>query len=61
MEPYEINEDIADSLPKVRNLAKNDRAIYEKGMRALVSFVQSYEKHECRLIFRFKGGCNIIV
>ena len=31
------------------------RALYEKGMRAFVSFIQSYIKHECNMIFRLKG------
>jgi ATP-dependent RNA helicase DDX55/SPB4 len=35
-------------------MAVNDRAVYEKGMRAFVSFVQSYAKHECYLIFQMK-------
>ena len=43
-----------DYLPKVQTLAINDRAVYEKGMRAFVSFVQSYAKHECYSIFRVK-------
>ena len=29
--------------------------MYEKGMRAFVSFVQAYAKHECHLIFKFKS------
>lgn len=35
-------------------MAINDRAVYEKGMRAFVSFVQSYAKHECYMIFQMK-------
>jgi len=31
------------------------RAMYEKGMKAFVSFLQAYAKHECSLIFRWKG------
>ncbi len=31
------------------------RAMFERGTRAFVSFVQSYVKHECSLIFRVKG------
>jgi len=31
------------------------RAFYEKALQAFVSFVQSYRKHECSRIFRFKG------
>ena len=32
------------------------RALYEKGVQAFVSFVQSYSKHECSLLFQLKGG-----
>jgi ATP-dependent RNA helicase DDX55/SPB4 len=41
-------------LPKLQNLASKDRAIFEKGAKAYVSFVQSYIKHECSMIFRVK-------
>uniref|UniRef100_G1NV78 ATP-dependent RNA helicase n=1 Tax=Myotis lucifugus TaxID=59463 RepID=G1NV78_MYOLU len=44
----------ADLLPKLRAMALADRAVFEKGMRAFVSFVQAYAKHECSLIFRLK-------
>ncbi|XP_065828153.1 ATP-dependent RNA helicase DDX55-like [Oscarella lobularis] len=39
---------------RVRTLASRDRALVEKGVRAFVSFVQSYAKHECQLIFSLK-------
>lgn len=45
----------ADLLPKLRAMALADRAVFEKGVRAFVSFVQAYAKHECSLIFRLKG------
>ena len=35
------------------------RDVYEKGMKAFVSFVQFYRKHECSLIFRSNGKENI--
>ncbi|XP_076434856.1 ATP-dependent RNA helicase DDX55-like [Babylonia areolata] len=41
-------------LSKLQKLATKDRVIYEKGMRAFVSFIQSYIKHECNMIFRLK-------
>ena len=31
------------------------RAMYEKSLQAFVSFIQSYAKHECHLIFQVKG------
>uniref|UniRef100_A0A8C5P8Y6 ATP-dependent RNA helicase n=1 Tax=Leptobrachium leishanense TaxID=445787 RepID=A0A8C5P8Y6_9ANUR len=43
-----------DHLPKLKSLAASDRALFEKGMRAFVSFVQAYAKHECNVIFRVK-------
>ncbi|XP_063971362.1 ATP-dependent RNA helicase DDX55-like [Lytechinus pictus] len=56
LEPYEkIDElEVVDVLPKLRKLATKDRALFEKGTRAFVSFIQSYAKHECSLIFRVK-------
>ncbi|KAM4053958.1 ATP-dependent RNA helicase DDX55 [Anomaloglossus baeobatrachus] len=43
-----------DHLPKLRSMAEKDRAMFEKGMKAFVSYVQAYAKHECNLIFRVK-------
>ncbi|XP_062409705.1 ATP-dependent RNA helicase DDX55 [Sardina pilchardus] len=47
-------KDVVDVLPKIKALALSDRAIFEKGMRAFVSYFQAYAKHECSLIFRIK-------
>ncbi|MEQ2169085.1 hypothetical protein GOODEAATRI_021199, partial [Goodea atripinnis] len=47
-------KDVVDVLPKVKAMALADRAMFDKGMRAFVSFVQAYAKHECSLIFRVK-------
>lgn len=46
--------DVVDVLPKLKAMALADRAMYERGMRAYVSSVQAYAKHECSLIFRVK-------
>ncbi|XP_053327965.1 ATP-dependent RNA helicase DDX55 [Spea bombifrons] len=43
-----------DHLPKLKSLAMSDRAMFDKGMKAFVSYVQAYAKHECNLIFRVK-------
>ncbi|XP_040203209.1 ATP-dependent RNA helicase DDX55 [Rana temporaria] len=43
-----------DHLPKLKSMAVYDRAMFEKGMKAFVSYVQAYAKHECNLIFRVK-------
>ncbi|XP_048875994.1 ATP-dependent RNA helicase DDX55 [Brienomyrus brachyistius] len=47
-------KDVVDVLPKLKAMALGDRAVYERGMRAFVSHVQAYAKHECSLIFRVK-------
>lgn len=47
-------KDVVDVLPKVKTMALADRAMFERGMRAFVSYVQAYAKHECSLIFRIK-------
>lgn len=52
LQPFEIEETVTDIVPNLRKMATKDRDIYEKGMRAFVSFVQFYRKHECSLIFR---------
>ncbi|XP_070485357.1 ATP-dependent RNA helicase DDX55 isoform X3 [Equus przewalskii] len=39
---------------KLQSMALADRAVFEKGMKAFVSYVQAYAKHECNLIFRLK-------
>lgn len=50
-----LQRNTVDLLPKLRAMALADRAVFEKGMKAFVSFVQAYAKHECSLIFRLKG------
>lgn len=50
----------ASVLPKLKLISQKDRAVFEKSMRAFVSFVQFYAKHECSMIFRLKDldfGC----
>ncbi|XP_076115777.1 ATP-dependent RNA helicase DDX55-like [Mytilus galloprovincialis] len=54
LRPLIKKDDVNNYLPKLQNLALKDRAIFEKGARAYVSFVQSYIKHECSMIFRVK-------
>lgn len=48
-------KDVVDVLPKVKAMALEDRAMFERGKKAFVSYVQAYAKHECSLIFRTKG------
>ncbi|KAK0157170.1 hypothetical protein PV327_011349 [Microctonus hyperodae] len=54
------SEMIDKCLETARNLQLQDRMIYDKANRAFVSFIQSYNKHECNLILRLKDldfGC----
>lgn len=51
--------DVVDVLPKIKALALADRAMFDRGMRAFVSFVQAYAKHECSIIFRIKGEATL--
>ncbi|KAG7499744.1 ATP-dependent RNA helicase DDX55 [Solea senegalensis] len=46
--------DVVDVLPKVKAMSLADRAMFDRSMRAFVSYVQAYAKHECSLIFRIK-------
>ena len=39
---------------RARDLAARERELYESGLRAFVSFVHFYYKHECKLIFQPK-------
>ncbi|XP_074868370.1 ATP-dependent RNA helicase DDX55 isoform X2 [Carettochelys insculpta] len=47
-------KNVVDVLPKLKSTALADRDMFEKGMKAFVSCVQAYAKHECSLIFRIK-------
>ncbi|XP_034565212.1 ATP-dependent RNA helicase DDX55 [Notolabrus celidotus] len=46
--------DVVDVTSKVQTLSLEDRAMFDRSMRAFVSYVQAYAKHECSLIFRVK-------
>lgn len=54
LQEMSLQESAADVLPRLRARALADRAVFEKGVRAFVSHVQAYAKHECSLIFRLK-------
>eukprot|EP00794_Sanderia_malayensis_P013842 gene13842-15288_t len=54
LQTYEKLRDIPSMVPKLKKLASKERDLYEKGIRAYVSFIQAYKKHECSLIFSFK-------
>ncbi|GFR05837.1 ATP-dependent RNA helicase DDX55 [Trichonephila clavata] len=46
--------EVADVIPNIKKLASKDRDIFEKGLRAFVSFIRFYQKHGCNLLFRTK-------
>jgi len=46
--------DISSLKKRVQKLARNDRDLYERSVRAFVSFVQSYRKHECNITFQMR-------
>lgn len=56
MQEMKPQTNVLDLLPKLQSMALADRAVFEKGMKAFVSYVQAYAKHECHLIFRVKGN-----
>lgn len=51
MDPPPVINEVAS---RVKTMAMKDRAIYEKGVRAFVSYIKAYSKHECYLLFRMK-------
>lgn len=65
MQEMKPQSNVVDLLPKLKSMALADRAVFEKGMKAFVSYVQAYGKHECNLIFRIKGnshqGCCLLL
>nr|XP_020511065.1 ATP-dependent RNA helicase DDX55 [Labrus bergylta] len=54
LQPMPPIGDVVDVLPKVQAMSLADRAMFDRSMRAFVSCVQAYAKHECSLIFRVK-------
>lgn len=40
---------------KVRRICMKDRLLYEKSIKAFVSFAQFYRKHDCSLLFKIHG------
>ncbi|ALC47002.1 CG9630 [Drosophila busckii] len=52
---FEISEDQLNStVAQLHQVQAADKAIYDKGMRAFVSHVRAYTKHECNAILRLK-------
>jgi ATP-dependent RNA helicase DDX55/SPB4 len=49
-----------DTISCVQSLQLKDRAIMDKSLRAFVSYIQAYTKHECNVILRLKGKVYMI-
>ncbi|KAI6113657.1 DEAD-domain-containing protein [Pisolithus croceorrhizus] len=56
-EIHEPSEDVvvSDYLSKIREVVLTDRALNDKAVKAFVSFVRAYSKHEASYIFRLKA------
>uniref|UniRef100_UPI00358E8ABD ATP-dependent RNA helicase DDX55 isoform X2 n=1 Tax=Myxine glutinosa TaxID=7769 RepID=UPI00358E8ABD len=54
LQEMDIQTEVPDVLPRLRAVALADRAMLDKSLRAFVSFIQAYNKHECSLLFRIK-------
>ncbi|KAG2221660.1 hypothetical protein INT45_001185 [Circinella minor] len=48
------NESVDAFVKSLRDIVKVDRDMYDRGMKAFVSWVRSYSKHEASYIFRIK-------
>lgn len=53
-EEDESKEEIFLLVKEIRNIVKKDRDFYEKGLRAFVSYIRAYSKHQAHFIFRVK-------
>jgi len=54
LEEYVRSYEVLPTASKIKKLASHDRAIFNKGLTAFVSFVQFYSKHTCKAIFILK-------
>ncbi|KAL0648635.1 hypothetical protein Bca4012_046926 [Brassica carinata] len=48
-------QEASDVIPFIRSLAIKDRAVLDKGVEALVSFVCAYKLQHCSYVFRWKS------
>lgn len=53
--PSEEDPVVPEYLSKIRQVVLTDRALNDKAMKAFVSFVRAYSKHEASYIFRLKA------
>ncbi|KAI3508465.1 hypothetical protein L1887_23473 [Cichorium endivia] len=54
LEEKMCSEDALDVVPQIRDAAKKDRDVMEKGLRAFVSYIRAYKEHHCNFILRWK-------
>ncbi|KAI6119324.1 DEAD-domain-containing protein [Pisolithus croceorrhizus] len=54
-EPSEEDAVVPEYLSKIREVVLTDRALNDKAVKAFVSFVRAYSKHEASYIFRLKA------
>lgn len=54
-EPSEEDAVVPEYLSKIREVVLADRALNDKAVKAFVSFVRAYSKHEASYIFRLKA------
>ncbi|XP_018469310.2 DEAD-box ATP-dependent RNA helicase 18-like [Raphanus sativus] len=51
LQKRKCSENASDVIPIIRSVAMEDRAVSDKGLKAFVSFIRAYKKHECSHIF----------
>ncbi|KAI3757824.1 hypothetical protein L6452_05367 [Arctium lappa] len=54
LEEKTCSEEALDVVPHIRDAAKKDRDVMEKGLRAFVSYIRAYKEHHCNYILRWK-------
>ena len=54
LNPKDTPKDVNNYHSKMQKLQIKDRSVMDKANRAFVSYIQSYVKHECNLIFKLK-------
>lgn len=54
LDPIEVPKNVEDHTDTIRRLEADSESIYIEAMRSFVSYIQSYRKHECSLLFRIE-------
>lgn len=53
--PDEEDPDVQPLLEEMRSIVLKDRDLHDKAIKAFVSFVRAYSKHEASYVFRIKS------